>query len=54
MDKPDQGVDDVKLINQLQIESLPLNVDRVRKATRAYPILSRVLEYPLTGWPYDE
>ena len=31
--KHDEGVDEVKLINLLQIESLPLNVDQVRKAT---------------------
>ena len=34
IDKPDEGVDEVKLINLLQIESLPLNVDHVRKATQ--------------------
>ena len=51
IDKPDEGVDEVKLINLLQIESLPLNVDHVRKATQTDPILSRVLEYTMTGWP---
>ena len=33
-----EGVDEVKLINTLQIESLPMNVDQVRKATRKDPI----------------
>ena len=51
MDKPDEGVDEVKLINLLQIESLPLNVDHVRIATQTDPILSRVLQYTMTGWP---
>ena len=43
--------DEVKLINKLQIESLPLSVDQIRKATRADPILSRVLEFTMPGWP---
>jgi len=43
IDNPDEGVDEVKLINLLQIESLPLNVDHVRKVTQTDPILSRVL-----------
>ena len=38
-----EGVDEVKLINTLQIESLPMNVDQVRKATRKDRILSRVI-----------
>ena len=33
-DKPNKEVDEVRLINLLQIESLPMNVDQVRKATR--------------------
>ena len=44
-------IDEVKLINKLQIESLPLSVDQIRKATRADPILSRVLEFTMSGWP---
>ena len=51
IDKPDEGVDELKLINLLQIESLQLNVDHVRKATQTDPILSRVLQYTMTGWP---
>ena len=51
IDKPDEGVDEVKLINLLQIESLPLNVGHIRKATQTDPILSRVLQYTMTGWP---
>ena len=33
-DKANKEVDEVRLINLLQIESLPMNVDQVRKATR--------------------
>ena len=44
-------IDEVKLINKLQIESLPLSVDQIRKATCADPILSRVLEFTMSGWP---
>ena len=46
-----EGIDEVKLINTLQIESLPMNVDQIRKATRNDPILSRVLQFAMTGWP---
>ena len=50
-DKANEEVDEVRLINLLQIESLPMNVDQVRKATRTDPVLSRVLQYVMTGWP---
>ncbi|KAL9950577.1 hypothetical protein ACROYT_G043093 [Oculina patagonica] len=50
-DKSCEEVDEVRLINLLQIESLPMNVDQVRKATRTDPILSRVLQFVMTGWP---
>ena len=46
-----EGVDEAKLINLLQIESLPMDVDQVRKATRNNPMLSRVLQFMMTGWP---
>ena len=42
--------DEVKLTNSLQIGSLPLTADQIRKATRADPVLSRVVEYTMTGW----
>ena len=45
--------DEVHEIHQLQLESLPVSIDQVRKATRSDPILSRVLEYALTGWPTE-
>ena len=51
LDKPHDKVNEVKLINSQQIESLPLNVDQVRKATRTDPILSKVLLYMMIGWP---
>ena len=34
IDEPDEGVDEVKLINLLQIESLPLNVDHFVKRNK--------------------
>ena len=43
-------VDDATMINKLQIEAA-LGADHVRNATRADPILSKVLEYTLKGWP---
>ena len=46
--------DEVKLINSLQIGSLPLTAGQIRKATRADPVLSRVVEYTMTGWSDDE
>ena len=50
-EKSNEGVDEAKLINLLQIESLPMDVDQVRKATRNDPMLSRVLQFVMTGWP---
>ena len=41
--------DEVKLINSLQIGPLPLTAGQIRKATRADPVLSRVVEYTMTG-----
>ena len=41
-------------INRVQLESLPVSVEHVRKATCVDPILSRVLEYTLTGWPTEQ
>ena len=52
IEKP-EDVDEVRLVNILQIESLPLSAEQIRKATRADPVLSRVLEYTLTGWPEE-
>ena len=49
--QPAHEVDDVKLINTSQIESLPVSADKVRNATRNYPILSRVFEFTINGWP---
>ena len=46
-----EGVVEVKLINTLHTESLPMNVDQVRKATQKDLILSRVLQFVMTGWP---
>lgn len=43
--------EEVKLINQQQIESLPLRSEQIKKVTRADPILSKVLEHTLAGWP---
>ena len=31
-----------------------MNVDQVRKATRTDPVLSRVLQYVMTGWPHKQ
>ena len=41
-------------INRVQLESLPVSVEHVRKATCVDPILSRVLENTLTGWPTEQ
>ena len=45
--KANKEVDEVRLINLLQIESLPMNVDQVRKATRmmtVWPTLIKMSE----------
>lgn len=36
--------DEIQQINRVQLESLPVSVAHVRKATRVDPILSRMLE----------
>ena len=46
-----EEIDEVKLLNTSQINSLPVSADQVHKVTRANPILSRVLEFTMTGWP---
>ena len=49
--KSNKGIDEAKLINLLQVESLPMDVDHVRKATQNDPMLSRVLQFVMKGWP---
>ena len=48
-EKSNDGVDEAKLVNLLEIESLSMDVDQVRKATRNDPMLSRVLQFVMTG-----
>ena len=33
------------------IQDLPVDASDIAEKTRRYPVLSRVLEYVLTGWP---
>ena len=49
MERPFQ--DAVAIFQLSQIEKLPVQVHRVRKETQHDPILSRVLQYILQGWP---
>ena len=46
--------DEIHEINRVQLESLPVLGEHVRKTTRADSILSRVLEYTLTGWQTEQ
>ena len=46
--------DEIHEINRVQLESLPVSVEHVLKATHADPILSIVLEYTLTGWSTEQ
>ena len=46
--------DEIQEINRVQLESLPISVAHVRKATRVDPILSRMLEQTLTRRPSDQ
>ena len=41
----------MKQINKLQIESLPLKADHIRNAIRTDAVLSKLLEFTLSGWP---
>lgn len=45
--------DEVKQVNQLQFDSLPVNAQQIRTATRNEPILARVLEYTMSHWPTE-
>ena len=49
MDHP--GGSDVSLFNLLQVSSLPVKTEQLKKATSEDPILSRVIRYTLEGWP---
>ena len=44
---------EVKQVNQLQFDSLPINVEQIRKATRHDPLLARILEYTMFEWPIE-
>lgn len=52
----EQGLNDGEIheIDRLQLQSLQVPLDQVRKATRADPMLSRVIEYTLIGWPTEQ
>ena len=34
-----------------QLETLPVTTDQIRNATHYHPVLSKVLDYVLNGWP---
>ena len=48
-DNPINSLHEVKQVNQLQFEPLPVNVKEIRKATRNDPLLARILEYTNVG-----
>ena len=41
-------------VSRVQIERIRITATRIREATRADPVISRVLHYILHGWPADE
>ena len=41
-------------VNRVQIERIPITASRIKGATRADPVLSRVLRFVLHGWPAEE
>ena len=41
------------VFNLGQIEVLPVDTDRLRRATQADPVLSKVRLYTQRGWPND-
>ena len=47
----EQSVPVVSAFNLSQIECLPVDTDKLRKATRSDPVLSRVMLYTQRGWP---
>ena len=45
--------DEVKQVNQLQFDSLPVNAQQIRTATRHDPLLAHVLQYTMSNWPTE-
>lgn len=43
--------DEAKQINLIEIKTLLITAEQVRKSTRSDPVLSRVVECIMTGWP---
>ena len=41
---------EVKQVNQLQFDSLPVNAHQIRTATRHDPLLARILHYTMSHW----
>lgn len=50
---PDGMSPEPAIFNVSQIASLPVTAAQLQKATRDYPILSKVLRYTANGWPQE-
>ena len=48
-----ESLSEISVFNVSQIRVLPVSVVQVCKATRADPILSKVVHYLKTGWPAE-
>ena len=44
---------EVKQVNQLQFDSLPMNAQQIHTATRNDPLLARILRYTMSNWPTE-
>ena len=47
----DPGLTETVWCNMMELDSLPVTVAEVRKETRTDPVLSKVTQYTVDGWP---
>ena len=50
---PWKRVSETTLYNLQQLDSLPVTAEQICKATRNNPILLKVKQHTLTGWPQN-
>ena len=44
---------DIETLNIMQIQVLPVTANNIAKATMVDPVLSRVYQYVMNGWPNE-
>ena len=51
MGEESECVSAISVLTLSQIEFLPVDTDKLRRATKSDPVLSRVMTYTQRGWP---